>query len=148
MKQYELECLISTEVPEKELGLLTEKVSSFLGEEGGTAIEIKDLIRRGLGYPIKKKRSAYLVIFNFELAPERLKSLEEKLRIEPQLLRYMILTRKMVGRAPRIVLAPKREFPKEFPEAKTVPQKSYVPKSEKKVELKEIEEKLEEILNE
>jgi len=78
---------------------------------------------------------------NFQLNPEKISALEKKLKSENQILRYLLLTkrpsRKVEFIARRIVV-PKTE----------IIEKPKVSEEEKKVELKEIEKKLEEILNE
>jgi len=65
---------------------------------------------------------------------EKLGSLEKELKSEKKILRYLILAR------PKIKIAKVRKRP-----TKVIPK---IPVKEKKVELKEIEKKLEEILGE
>ena len=152
MKLYELTYLITPNLSEEELNSFQKVINGFIKEEGGVLAAGRMPLRRKLAYSIKKMGTAYLGILNFNLAPERLEEFEKKIRLQSQILRYLILTKKP---------APLREIPPslisfERPEAirieKTAKEKSFLKKSikpkEEKVELKEIEKKLEEILGE
>ena len=136
MKNYELICLSSTDLSEEKLSLLREKIFSFIQEGEGELLGSKtDIsVRRKLASPVKNKDEAYFTTLSFHSKPEKLETLEKKLKLESQILRYMILTKppttfreKMAGEKPAIS------------RRKVVGGK---------VELKEIEKKLEEILGE
>ena len=132
MQRYELAYLISDEIPEEEVKSLQNKVASSIQEEGGILNKENVFLRRQLAYPIKRQAQAYLVVSDFQLNPEKLADFEKKLKETAQILRYLILIKK----SPRPMKTVFRiRKPKEITE-------------EKKVELKEIEKKLEEILNE
>jgi len=122
MRNYELTYLISSGLSEEELKRFQEKIISLIQEIGGTLGETKEPIR---------KKVAYLATLNFHLSPEKLDSLEKRLKSENQIIRYMILVRK----------APKKVLEVAIKSKKII-------KPEPKVELKEIEKKLEEILDE
>ena len=130
MHSYELTYLISPDLSEEELKIFPEKINSFLEE--GRSEGLKLPVKRRLAYPIKKKIEAYLGVLNFYLPSEKLENFEKKLKKEPKILRYLLLKKEV----PR-----KIEMPRIRPEAKAPKIKK-----EKKVELKEIEKKLEEIL--
>jgi len=129
MKTYELTYLISPDLSEKEVFSFQEKIISLIQEAGGTLGEVKTPVR---------KKMAYLATLNFHLSPEKLEILEKKLKSEGQVLRYIILNK------PRS--KPLTTFRKRTAEGNpTTPEKKVVGG---KVELKEIEKKLEEILGE
>ena len=132
MKNYELTYLISTDVSGEELKNLSEKIKSFIQEEEGTIKKTTEPSKTKLGYPIKEKGQGFLTILNFSLSPEKIANLEKKLKAENQILRYMILNKDL----PEKTLYPKRTRP----ELKI--------KESEKVELKEIDKKIEEILKE
>lgn len=151
MKYYELSYLISSDLSEEEIKLFQEKIYSAIKEEGGILADSKNPVKRKLGYPIKNRGVAYLAGLNFNLAPEKLGSLKEKLSSENQILRYLISTKKLPS-VPKILARPSvSELSKigrrgEVLRGKPSPKKILKPKE--KVELKEIEKKLEEILGE
>jgi len=125
MKTYQLTYLVSGKISRKELEKLEEKVNSEIEKEGGVLVG-KDLsIERKTAYPIKKEEEVFLVSLDFNFSPEKIKDLEKKLKEENKILRYLILVKE------------KKEKPTEKETLK-----------KKKVELKEIEKKLKEILEE
>ena len=132
MKNYELTYLISSDVFGEELKNLSEKIKSFVQEEEGVIKKTTEPSKTKLGYSIKEKGEAFLVTLNFSFQPEKIANLEKKLKAENQILRYMILNKDL----PEKILRPKRTRP----ELKT--------KESEKVELKEIDKKIEEILKE
>lgn len=134
MKSYELTYLISPDLSEEELKIFQEKINSFIKEEGGRLEEFKNPIEKRLEYPIKNKERGCLTTLDFHFEPGKLENLEKKLKQEPSILRYLILTKRVSKKIETPKIKPKKEI-KEL-------------KKEKKVELEKIEEKLEEILGE
>jgi small subunit ribosomal protein S6 len=133
MKYYELTCLISPDFKEEELKDYQEKITSLIVKEEGILDKVKSFGKKKLAYPIKKKETAYLSTISFYLSPQKIVNLEKKIKREAEILRYLILAKKIseIKKAPQISLptAKKMEKPK-------------------KVELKDIEKKLKEILGE
>jgi ribosomal protein S6 len=132
MRFYELSCLIKPDLSEEELKSLFEQISSFIQERGGVLDKGFKEKKMTLGYPIKEEGTAFLKNQNFYLKPEKLKDLKKKLKEKKEILRSIILTKKV-----------KKITPKK-------PAKMKISKSKRKakVELKDIEKKLEEILEE
>lgn len=143
MKPYELTYLISAELPEEEARAFQNKIASLIKEEGGLLNELRLPLRRKLAYPIKKQNQAFLAFLNFQINPAGLINLEKKLKSENQILRYLILIKKPIkATKERAKRAAAPHEPTAFGEKKVIAEK------EKKVDLKEIEKKLEEILKE
>lgn len=139
MKNYELTYLISPELSEEEGKQFQDKIYSFIQDEGGILGEGKLLLKRRLAYPVKKQIQAYLVSTTFQLNPEKLANLEKRLKSENQILRHIIIVKR------KYKLSSPRRKPIIPTEGKS-PEKPR--KEEKKIELKEIEKKLDEILKE
>jgi len=136
MKNYELNYLISSDLTEEEAKVLQEKVASFIQEEEGILNEKGNPVKKRLAYPIEKQLQAYLVFLTFQLEPEKLASLKRKVEEEKEILRYLLIIKLKAEKT----AAPRRRRPELTPKVikKTT--------EEKKVELKEIDKKLEEIL--
>ena len=67
MKYYELSYLINPELSEEEVKILSEKVSKYAQEAKGV-LDIAEIpVKKRLGYPIKKKRTAYFITTKFHL---------------------------------------------------------------------------------
>jgi small subunit ribosomal protein S6 len=124
MRYYQLTCLISPELEKEELKKIEEKIMELLKKEGGIFDKLDPPLKRSLFYPIKKFREAFLGSCYFFLEPENLKKIEEKLKSEDKILRFLITSEK----APKKIPLPKKKL------------------KPRKVELKEFEKKLEEIL--
>ncbi|MBZ1345042.1 MAG: 30S ribosomal protein S6 [Candidatus Nealsonbacteria bacterium] len=133
MKHYELAYLISANLSPEEIRVLQQKISSFIQKkrEGSEdSNEIKAPIKKILAYPIKKEKECWFAVLNFNLNPEKLIDLEKNLKNEKAILRYLILAK-----------PPSKEV-------KYIKSPRLIKSKPKKVELKEIEKKLEEILAE
>lgn len=137
MKHYELTYLISSELSEEEAKTFQDKVASLIQEEGGLLDEKNVILRKKLAYLIKKQTQAFLSTLTFQIEPKKLPPLEKKLKLENQILRYLILIKPPVKEMP----VRRKKVPEIVPKKPTPPLK-------KKVELREIEKKLEEILKE
>jgi len=132
MRYYEISILISPDLSEKELDALKEKVFSFIQEEQGILVKNSDPVQKTLGYPIKKKQQAFFLTIDFQLNPESLEKIKNKLKKESEILRFLLLNKKT----------------SRTKETETKRPRTFHQPAKTKVELKEIEEKLEEILTE
>ena len=142
MKQYELSYLISPELSESEINDLSQKVVSFIEEEKGKIDKKEEPAKRKLGYPIKNKDEAFLTCLDFSLDPEKIIDLEKKIRAENQILRHIVIIKEKIKEIPF-----KHRFKPITDQPKT--DEPALHQSEaRKVELKEIDKKIEEILNE
>ena len=140
MKLYELTYLMPLDLPENEVKSLQEKINSFIADGQGALDRIEDITKKRLGEPIENQTAAQMGSLNFYMGPEKLADLEKKLKSENQIIRHMILHRK-----PRKAEAPRR-IRRVTPAMAEVGTKTT--EKPKKVEIKEIEKKLEEILGE
>lgn len=131
MKLYQLTYLITPELNEEQIKGLQEKINSLIQKEGGILSEAKKEVKKRLFSSIKKNNQAFLATLNFQLKPEKIEILEKEIKQNPKILRYLILSQNL----PKKVIQP-------------IKSKGAKPKQKKKVELKDIEKKLEEILQE
>jgi len=142
MKQYELSYLISPELSESEINDLSQKVLGFIEEEKGKIDKKQEPIKKKLGYPIKNKKEAFLVCLDFSSDPEKITDLEKKIRTESQILRHIVIIKEKIKEIP---------FKHRFKPIVDLPEAGQPAADQSrvgKVELKEIDKKIEEILNE
>lgn len=132
MRFYELSYLLPAELSPEELKSFQEKIISCIQEKEGKIINLNKPIRKNLEYLISKKSQAFLVSLDFQINPKELEGLEKKLKEKKEILRFLLITKK-----------PLKEV-----EAGKKPLKAFPKITTQKVELKELEEKLEEILGE
>ncbi len=140
MKKYELTCIINGELSEAELEAIVKKIKGFVAEEEGNIEKELTPQKRGLKYPIHKKSDSFLFSADFLLSPEKIENLNKKLKTESQILRFMTSKKKKISDTPirrrKKIVAPKQEKEtSHFAETK-------------KVDFKEIDKKIDEILSE
>ena len=155
MKLYELTYFLSPSLAEKEVQNSSEKIINFIQDKRGVITEIRDQKRIFFSYPIKKEREGYLVSLNFYFDPKELTSLKNEITTDNQILRSLILVKKVIKRPTTLQGLPKIKKIETSFSAPADTAKEISPKSsgrermkKEKVELAEIEQKLEEILGE
>ena len=98
-RKYELMTILHPEVAEEALPGELDRIAGFIGAAGGELIErLQDSPwgRRRLAYPIRSGgrdvRDGYYTVWHFNLAPNRVDELERELKLDTQLIRYIVLT--------------------------------------------------------
>ena len=127
MKDYELTYLISPGIAEEEIKSLLEKISDFIKSQQGIIKRASEASKKNLGYQIKDSSEAFMVSIDFSLNPDKLKQLENSLKEEKRILRHIIVIKEKIKEV-----------------AQTI--KPLENKKEKKADLGDINEKIEEIL--
>jgi ribosomal protein S6 len=135
LRFYELAYLVSPKLEENELENLNQEIKNFIKETEGTIEGEFPISKIKLGYPIDKEVEAYFVSFDLYYLPEKILDLKKKLESKKEILRHIIFKKlaKPTVKTAKLTEAPKIE--KKAPKPK-------------KVELKELDKKLEEILKE
>ena len=141
MKLYELTYLMPFDLPEKETKTLQEKISSYVIENEGTFDKVDDLVKKRLGEPIKNQTMALMFSMRFYMNQEKIGDLEKKVKNEKQILHHMILNKK-----PKKAIEAHKRIRQTLSD--NIEGESKTIEKPKKVEIKEIEKKLEEILGE
>ncbi|HJN62051.1 MAG TPA: 30S ribosomal protein S6 [Candidatus Parcubacteria bacterium] len=134
MKCYQLTYLINPEVGEKQLQDVVSQINDFIRKEGGVIEKEDKPIKKRLGYLIEKRQVAFLVSLVFLFDSQKLSNLEILLKENSQIIRHLLLVKLPISQKPR-----RREKVAPLLVEKSKPEK---------VELKEIEKKLKEILGE
>lgn len=93
MNSYYLTLVLKPELEEKERKALLDSISKKVsGTEG--KIEKEDLWGvRTLAYPIKRKTSGYFAHFEVSADPKDVKGLDKTLKVEEDILRYLLIRR-------------------------------------------------------
>jgi ribosomal protein S6 len=129
MKNYELTYLIPANIADEEKKQISEHLSSLIQDKGGVLKEGGLPIKKTLPQAIKNLVEVFSVSINFFISPDKIQEIEAGLKEEKTILRSIIVIKKILS-APK----PIRKRIKESPQ--------------KKVDLKNIEEKIDEILKE
>jgi len=141
MKLYELTYLISLETNQQKIKSVSEKIFSLIKEQikeqGGVLEEQENLVKKILGYSIQKQGAVYLGVIKFFMDSLKLEIIQNKLKNELDIIRFFLVSKKSQKTKPREIFTEK---------SAEITQK--IEKQKHKIELKEIDKKLEEILKE
>src|SRR5215216_7446253 len=98
-RKYELMTILHPDVAEESLSGELDRISGFITAAGGELIEtLQDSPwgRRRLAYPIRSGgrdvRDGYYTVWHFTLGPTRVDDLERELKLDTQLIRYIVLS--------------------------------------------------------
>src|SRR5215211_5543317 len=98
-RKYELMTILHPDVAEESLPGELERISGFITAAGGELFEtLQDSPwgRRRLAYPIRSGgrdvRDGYYTVWHFTLGPTRVDDLERELKLDTQLIRYIVLS--------------------------------------------------------
>ena len=148
MHNYELLYIIPNQYTDDEAKKIKEKIDQMLKSFGGMISHEEDLGKKKLAYPIKQVAHGYYFLTEFELEDGRqLKEINNFLRLDKEILRAQIIVKKKLT-AEEIEKNKKREeakakFETRVEKAEIKPAKIA---DTKKVDIKNLDEKLEKIL--
>lgn len=91
MREYECMYILDPSVEEKDGKI--EEIRKWMEDKGGVD-DVDVWGNRKLAYPIKKKEEGYYVVVRFRSTPDGVQELKERLRMEPAILRFLIVRRK------------------------------------------------------
>ncbi|MEK7190028.1 MAG: 30S ribosomal protein S6 [Patescibacteria group bacterium] len=136
MRKYDCLFLLPGTFSDSEVPGLLENIKGILAEFGAEEPRFENLGRQKLAYPIKGGLFAYVVNSSFLLAPEKVATLKAKMILEPFVWRFLLSdhqAKEVVRRRMALPMADKTQ---------TTSSKE----TSKGVDLKAIDKKIEEIL--
>jgi small subunit ribosomal protein S6 len=155
MKTYELVYIISPEMTSEEAGNEAKIIETLVQSKEGIILKQSSPMPKTLSYPIKKRASGFFAVLEFQLEPEKLEEVRTAILKDEKIVRHMITVKEAAKprkerRAKKTAVIAEGEQKIET-EAVKVEEPAAVkthaaPKE--KVELKDIEQKLDELLGE
>lgn len=144
-KKYEIAYIISPNVSEEGVIDVAGKLSGLIQDADGAVAKIEEPKKVKLAYEIKRSRNAYFGWTRFSMHPENIEALNKKLKFDPgSIIRFLIVEEEpRVERAQRIP----RLKTMTGDHAGTSTIKREAEKSEEKIDVEQLDKKLEEILN-
>ena len=95
MRQYELYMVIDAGADEEVVNAILERMTQLIstgdGEAAGEVIKVEARGKRRLAYPIKKTTEGQDVILYFQTPSQALSEMERILKLDEQVLRYLIV---------------------------------------------------------
>ena len=137
MRNYDLTLIFSPLLADEEANDLFQQFVSFVQEQGGILGDQRLLGKKPLLAPIQHAKEGYLAVITFSLNEENLSNLEKKCKETKQILRSFIVKqpKKVTKKKGRVAPTPELTV-------------AAAPQKEAKADLKDIDEKLEEIFKE
>jgi len=143
MKTYELNYLISNGLGAEKAQDIALKVESLLQEQNGTLTNGRKSKEIELGREINGSKKAVMFSAQFRIEPDNIIVIQQQLKKMPDIIRFMVTIKNPI----KVSSKPQRRFQKKAEETNTTSQGG-ISRKKPKVELKQIEEQLEEILEE
>ncbi len=96
-RTYELMTVLSPDVPEDDITGILDAISGYVTDAGGTVQEVlrdSPWGRRRLAYPIRHAgqdvRDGFYTLYHLQLAPNRVADVERDLKLNTQVIRYLV----------------------------------------------------------
>lgn len=152
MQHYELILLLTPTIADEALPQAVDKVKKLLTDNSASITKDEPLGRRKLAYEIKKQRQGIYHVLRFDAPTDAANVVERALRLSPEVLRHMLIVARV--RTPedlereQAIRAKIEARRRAAAAAAGAPKPAAKPEPEQKVSLKELDEKLEKILEE
>ena len=89
MNKYELAVVVNAKIEDEERAAMLEKVQAMITTAGAEITNVDEWGKKQLAYEIQKMKEAYYYFIQFEGEATVPAELEEKLRIEESVLRFL-----------------------------------------------------------
>ena len=146
MKTYELTYIISPEMTSEEAEAKAKELEQAIQSREGIILKQQNPVAKTLAFQIAKRASGFFGVIEFQMEPEKVLEIKEIVEKEKKIVRHIVLVKEPVRiRRDR---RKKVEAKVEQPVVKATEEQPapVVEKTKEKVELKDIEDKLDEIL--
>ena len=91
MRNYELGFVIHPEVEQSDVTQAVDKVGQYVLAGGGEVTSVDVYGRRVLAYPIRKQKEGTYVFLHAQLDPQAIQELERNLKLDEEILRYLLI---------------------------------------------------------
>jgi small subunit ribosomal protein S6 len=90
MRNYEVAIIASPDLDDQAVQQLEEKVAGWIAAVEGNAYDVERWGRRRLAYAIDGHRDGYYLFFQTQMPPQASGSIERDLKLNEDILRFMI----------------------------------------------------------
>lgn len=94
MKNYELTIVLPGKTTAAKKKDMTDKIEKMVTVNKGTVTKMDDWGKKDLAYDIKKNDSGVFVYFELNMPPTAVKNLKDKMKLEDDIMRYLIIAKK------------------------------------------------------
>ena len=100
MIKYEIVCIVSGEFSEEEVKQVESNLSTVLSSNDAQSAQTKIWGKRTLAYPINKNDEGYYIQANFDMSQNKIKNVDDALRFDQKIIRYLIVKDDLFGKVP------------------------------------------------
>ena len=145
MRNYEVSLIFSPQIEERGVNDLFQQLLSSVQENGGILHGQKMLGKSTLLSPIQRHKEGYAASVSFAINQEKLSELEKKLKEESQILRFLLIQPKRRTVAPQKEISSSKVKDRVVGKQEVALEPAAAEQKEEKIDLKDIDKKLEEI---
>jgi small subunit ribosomal protein S6 len=92
-RDYDLGIIVNPDAGDEQARAIVERVTQFVGANGGQVVRVNAVGRRHLAYPIEHHRDGLYFWFDLILPPEGVTELDRTLRINEDVIRHLLRLR-------------------------------------------------------
>ncbi len=92
MREYEIVYVIRPDLSDEDRAAKIERIHSLITDNGGQLGKVEDWGKRVLAYEIKHYADGYYGLTEFQISPENVNSIGERLNIDEEILRYQTIS--------------------------------------------------------
>lgn len=85
---------------EQEVKEAEGNIASIINSNEANSTQTKIWGKRTLAYPINKNEEGYYIQANFDMAQDKIKNVDDSLRFDQKIIRYIIVKDDLFGRVP------------------------------------------------
>jgi len=93
VRDYEIVYVLRPDLSDEDRSAKIERIHSLIADNGGEIDKTEEWGKRVLAYEIDHYTEGFYGLAEFRLAPESVKSVEDRLNIDEDILRYQIVKR-------------------------------------------------------
>jgi small subunit ribosomal protein S6 len=97
LRIYELLYIVQPELDEEALGNMVSAIQQAITANGGEILDLEELGRRRLAYPIKHRLEGFYVLLHARMNQQAIVALERALRLSEDVLRYLLIQVEISG---------------------------------------------------
>jgi small subunit ribosomal protein S6 len=91
LREYDFTVIVRGDLPESEASKALNQYENLMAVEGGEVLKKDDWGVKRLAYPIKKSYRGYYVNYDFVGQPSSVAEIERLMRIDDNILRYLVV---------------------------------------------------------
>lgn len=148
MKTYELTYIISPEITSEEAEAKGKEIELLIQGKEGIILKQSNPVAKTFSYPIEKRASGFFGVIEFKSEPEKLVELKEIISKDGKIVRHIIIIKEAdkMKKERRVKAKPASTFEIEKKSEEVAKEEKPASTQKEKVELKDIEQELDEIL--